>query len=121
VHGNRIERDIYIERRNIRPIFEVNDQPLTIENCRPIEASTGRKVSAMLLLSLTLIDTDIDGLRRNVLPTSFLGQESVCRNEDASRPIGISAFPWTLEGLQVTRGNLRLKWVDDKIGTDGHY
>jgi hypothetical protein len=48
----------------------------------------------------------------------LLAQES--SNKDASRPHGISTFPWTPESLEVADTNLRLKWIGEKTGTEDY-
>jgi hypothetical protein len=97
----------------------MDDQTVTFENSRAVGIATRGKVSPALLSSMTLIDTDINGLRRNVLLIAFLGQRRHCSHKNAMNPEGIPAFPRTFKDLQVADGYLRLKWADEAAGTDG--
>ena len=119
VLGSGVEPDIEIECRDICRIFEMDDQTVAFENSRAVGITTRGKVSPVLLSSVTFIDTDINGLRRNVLLTAILRQRRHCSHKNAMNPAGIPAFPSTFKDLQVADGYLRLKWAAEAAGTDG--
>jgi hypothetical protein len=97
----------------------MDDQTFIFEKSRAVGITTQRKVSRVLLSSLTFIDTDINGLRRYVLLTAFLAEKRECSNKNAMNPSEIPAFPRTFKDLQVADGYLRLKWAHQAAETDG--